>query len=244
MSPEKKKQKKQKQHNAHSPKHDSTKKPEHDVTLKSDDSDDDSNGSAALEALLGDDEGDDEGDIADGEAAEANASAGETPTTTTTPEKPVKVKTWLDHQIERMKRGVQHNMLSARMVRANYAAAKMSKPEAEALALTIEAATKKTGDALAAFIALLPAGFEGVVPSRDGTVTGARKGMLAAGTRVKLVEKSAKKFSDLFTAEQLGSLSVVSLKGAMVVLETATKERLVIASNQVESVPAEATKAA
>ncbi len=162
-------------------------------------------------------------------------------------DEPAKEATWIEHQIERAKRALGHNLLNAQIIRANAEAAGISDEDAKLMVDDIVAKTRAIDVMVSGFIAKLPADFVGVVPTRAGAVrasaTGERKGFIA-GARVKLVEMSVKKFADLFSKEDLGSLSVVSVaKGGMVILETGTKSRLVISLKQVEPLPVEAAAA-
>ncbi len=93
--------------------------------------------------------------------------------------------------------------------------------------------------------------FDGVVPSiswaREKTTTsagatGERKGLLKAGSKVRMKAESLKRFGGMFSPAELASLQVVATKGAMVELVTGTGGKLVITAKQLEEV--EATAAA
>lgn len=151
-----------------------------------------------------------------------------------------KAKTWFDHQVERMRRAVQHNMLSAQVVRTNFAAAKLNEKQAESIAKEIEMHTQAARGALEEFLGRLPENFEGVTPSRTGLGGGgSRKGFLK-GIKVRIKADAAKSFSQLFTVDELNDLTVQTTAGANVVLITASKAKLVVPSKKIEAIETKA----
>ncbi len=149
-----------------------------------------------------------------------------------------KIPTWLEAQVERMKRAFGHNLLNAQIVRANAGAAQLSQADANRIADDIVDHAKAANALVDDFLKALPAEYIGIVPTRSGeargSIAGARKGMLP-GTRVKLSEKASKSFAAFFTPEQLSSLTLVSASKGQACLETSTHERIVISAKQVEA---------
>jgi hypothetical protein len=146
-------------------------------------------------------------------------------------------KTWLDHQVERMRRANQHNMLSAAVVRSNHAAAKLTEKQAESIAKDIEMHTQAARAALEEFLGRIPEDFKGVTPMRNGGLTTTRQGFLK-GVKVRIKEDAQKSYAQLFSPEELNDLTVDATAGTNVVLITASKAKLVVPSKKVEAVVA------
>ena len=184
-----------------------------------------------MDELLGD-----ESDLHDESDGEQNADDA---TTGDKPKKDAKPKTWLDHQIERMKRASQHALLNAQIIRANASAANVDPKVAEQWASLVETGAREIAKITETFLAKLPAGYEGIVPTRTGVVSGPRKGFLK-GVKVRMSPAALKSFSGLFTVDELADLTVESTQGKMIRLVTATKATIVCSSKQIEALEAKA----
>ncbi len=133
---------------------------------------------------------------AEGPRAHVDVSADELAAATDKP-----AKTWLDQQVERMRRAVQHNMLTAQVIRdkTTATAAKLNEKQAESIAKDIEMHTQAARAAIEEFLGRIPEDFEGVTPTRSGNIAGARKGFLK-GVKVRIKEDALKGYSQLFSA--------------------------------------------
>jgi len=146
-------------------------------------------------------------------------------------------KTWLEHQVERMQRARQHNMLTAMVVRANFAAEKLDEKTAEKLAKDIEMHTMAAHSAIEEFLGKIPENFEGVTPSRTGIGGATRKGFLK-GVKVKIKDDAKAGYELLFSPDELNDLTVEAQVGTNVSLVTKTKAKLVIPRKNIEPLPA------
>lgn len=153
-------------------------------------------------------------------------------------DKPAKVKTWLDAQVERMRRAVQHNNLTAMVVRANHEIAKLDAKEADKIAKQIEHHTKAAKDLIEDFLGKIPEKHEGITPTKTGDRQPARN--LLAGVKVTIKPEAVKNFAALFSAEELADLTVVGAAGKMVRLATPSKASLTIEAKNVIPVVAAA----
>lgn len=177
------------------------------------------------------------------EAADADAPADDASADTAADDaKPAKVKTWLAAQIERMRRAVQHNNLTAQVVRANHEIAGMTEKEADAVAKKIEMHTKAARELIETFIGKIPEAHEGITPSKTGERQSPRN--LLAGVKVTLKPEAIKSFGVMFSAEELADLTVVAASGKFVRLSTPSKSQLTIESKNILSTAAPVVAAA
>lgn len=153
--------------------------------------------------------------------------------------KPSKKLSWKDDKTTRLKRNVSRARWFASVIEANYEDLKINKVDADLLIKRITDAAADVEAAVSEFIRLTPDDFKGRNAPGGRIVTGERKGMLKAGQRVSLKADALKKFTQLFTAEELANLEVLNTSGSTVVLKTGTGARLAIPARQVE----EATEA-
>ncbi len=149
-------------------------------------------------------------------------------------EKPSKKLSWRDDKVVRAKRNVNRARWLASVIEANYEDVKMPKATADALQMKINDAAADVEAAMAEFIKACPVDYKGRNAPGGRIVTGERKGMLKAGQRVTLKPDALKKFTQLFTADELASLEVLNTNGGTVVLKTGTGARLAIPARQVQ----------
>lgn len=158
--------------------------------------------------------------------------------------KPSKKLTWREDKIARLKRNVSRARWFAGIVEANAKEAKIDSGLAELMVKRIGDAAAVVEAEMSKFIEAIPADFKGANAPGGRIVTGERKGTLKAGQRVALKPDALKRFSDLFTADELSSLEVLDVKGANVVLKTGTGTKLAIAARQIANDEAVTTDAA
>ena len=150
-------------------------------------------------------------------------------------DKPAKVKTWLGAQVERMRRAVQHNNLTAQVVRANHEIAKLSVEEADKIAKQIEKHTLAAKTLIEDFLGKIPEKHEGITPSKTGERQAPRN--LLAGVKVSIKPESLKSYAALFSVEELADLTVVASAGKMVRLQTPSKATLTIEAKNIIPAP-------
>lgn len=154
------------------------------------------------------------------------------PSNATTAEK--KDKTWMELSLDRVMRANLGTSINARVVRANFAAIGMSASDADKLAAVLDECNATMTTKMRDFLSRFPKDHDGITPSKSGKVS--TDSVLVAGARVRLNEKAAKRFADLFGADDLASLRIASTKGGMAFCETASKTKLMVSVSQIEPV--------
>ena len=174
-----------------------------------------------------------DGDVEQIEASDVDAPADGDDVAANDEQKPAKVKTWMGAQVERMRRAVQHNNLTAQVVRANFEIAKLTEKEADALAKQIEKHTSAAKSLIEDFLGKIPEAHEGITPSKTGERQAPRN--LMAGVKVTLKPEAYKSYGALFSVEELADLTVIAASGKMVRLVTPSKATLMIESKNILS---------